>query len=424
MNLELITTGTELLLGSVLNTHVRFLAEQLFPLGLRIDRQTTVPDGPAIGTLLRESFPRCDILIVTGGLGPTTDDVTRDEVAALLELPLVHDESVMEAIRARFARRNLTMSPRVALQALRPNEARVLPNSHGTAPGLYLAPRIVPSMGRLSPHLFLLPGPPRELKPMVVECVLPILREILPPQPDMEIRTYRVCGLGESMVEERLGERLLSLGLEVGYCARPGEVDLRLIGSTAQLAAAEPLVVEAVGAFLYSKDGNSLEETVVHTFSERGLSLATAESCTGGTLANRLTNVPGSSKPFLCGFVTYSNAAKIRDLEVPEPLLREHGAVSQPVVESMALGALRRSGADYAVATTGIAGPGGGTDQKPVGLVYIGVASRDGKVLSQRHLIPTERETFKGLVAQAAFRLLLDRLRESFPENPPSPCVG
>ena len=147
---------------------------------------------------------------------------------------------------------------------------------------------------------------------------------------------------------------------------------------------------------------------MVHTFSERGLSLATAESCTGGTLANRLTNVPGSSKPFLCGFVTYSNAAKIRDLEVPEPLLREHGAVSQPVVESMALGALRRSGADYAVATTGIAGPGGGTDQKPVGLVYIGVASRDGKVL----------------VAQAAFRLLLDRLRESFPENPPSPCVG
>ena len=405
------STGTELLLGSVLNTHVRFLAEQFFPLGLRIQRQTTVPDGPAIGVLLRESFPRCDILIVTGGLGPTTDDVTRDEVAALLGLEMLHDESVMEAIRARFARRNLVMSPRVALQALRPRDARVLPNLHGTAPGLYFPPLPVPGLPRCSPHLFLLPGPPRELKPMVEESVIPILRGLLPPNPDSEIRTYRVYGLGESMVEERVGEALLKLGVELGYCARPGEVDLRIIGSATQQAAAEPLVLSAVGEFLYSRDGLTLEETVVRTCSDRGLTLATAESCTGGQIAHRLTNIPGSSKPFLCGFITYSNAAKTRDLGVPEPLLAQHGAVSEAVVEAMARGALERSGADFAVATTGIAGPGGGSEQKPVGLVYIAVAARSGGVRIQRHLIPTERETFKGLVAQAAFRLLLDALR-------------
>jgi nicotinamide-nucleotide amidase len=246
---------------------------------------------------------------------------------------------------------------------------------------------------------------------MVEESVLPILREILPPNPDTYIRTYRVYGLGESMVEERVGEALLKLGVELGYCARPGEVDLRVIGSAAQIADADPLIQNAVGDFLYSHDGRTLEETIVRTMTDRGLTLTTAESCTGGQIAHRITNIPGSSKPFLCGFVTYSNGAKTRDLGVPETLLAEHGAVSQPVVESMAQGALARSGADYAIATTGIAGPGGGTDQKPVGLVYIAVAARSGKVISQKHLIPTERETFKGLVAQTAFRLLLDFIR-------------
>jgi nicotinamide-nucleotide amidase len=412
-SVEVINTGSELLLGAVLNTHVRFLAEALFPLGLRIQRQSTVPDGPDIGAILTEAFPRCDALIVTGGLGPTTDDVTRDFVASLLGLELIHDEEVMEAIRARFARRGFTLSPRVALQALRPREAQVLVNPNGTAPGLYLPKLPIPGSTLLSPHLFLLPGPPRELKPMVENCVIPILKGLLPSGEVATKRTYRVYGLGESFVEEKVGAALLDLGLELGYCARPGEVDLRVIGSADVLEKAESLILGELGDHIFSSDERTLEEVLVHTLSEKGQTLVTAESCTGGNLAHRITNVPGASQPFLCGFVTYSNEAKTRDLGVPQTLLQEHGAVSQPVAEAMALGAIARTGADYALATTGIAGPGGGSAEKPVGLVFIAAASRSGQLLCERHVIPTERETFKNLVVQCGLRLLLGLQRSN-----------
>jgi nicotinamide-nucleotide amidase len=228
-------------------------------------------------------------VLITGGLGPTTDDITREIVAELLGLPLEHDEEIMKVIAARFASRKMKMSPRVGVQAQRPREATVLENEFGTAPGLYLPARSKPNA---SPHLFLLPGPPRELIPMFQEKVLPILRTIAPAT-NFALRSYRIAGLGESIVEERVGEGLLALGVELGYCARPGEVDVRVIGAPEVLDRAEALIVEKLGPAVASQDGRPLEKVVVDLLTARGETIATAESCTGGFLANELTNVPG-----------------------------------------------------------------------------------------------------------------------------------
>ena len=371
----------------------------------------TVPDGSAIRDAMVEAFARAEIVFVTGGLGPTTDDVTRDITAELLGFELVHDEEIMRAIAARFARRALKMSERVALQALRPREATVLPNPNGTAPGLYF-----PAMSeRKSPHLFLLPGPPRELRPMFHDAVLPILAKILPPRPAVEMRTYRIAGMGESGVEELIGEPLLALGLELGYCARPGEVDLRTIGAPPVLDRAQAIIIEKLGTHIVSQDDRELEKVIVDLLTARSESLATAESCTGGFLANRVTNVAGASAVFIEGFVTYANEAKMRALEVSPAALAEHGAVSAVVAQAMAEGARRVAGVDHALATTGIAGPGGGSAEKPVGTVFIALSSKVGETIVERHRFPTDRETFKFLATQTALDLLRRRLLAPVP---------
>ncbi len=412
MRVEVINTGTELLLGSVINTHLKLFAEAIFPLGLRIERQVTVPDGPAIRVALEEAFARAEIVFVTGGLGPTTDDVTREITAELLGLELVHDEEIMRAITARFVRRGLKISARVGLQALRPREAIVLANPNGTAPGLYF-----PAMSdRKSPHLFLLPGPPRELRPMFHDTVLPILAKILPPRPIAEMRTYRIAGVGESGVEELVGEPLLALGLEIGYCARPGEVDLRTIGSPELLDQAEAIITAKLGAQIVSQDQREIQQVIIDLLTARHETIATAESCTGGFLAHRLTNVPGASAVFIEGFVTYANEAKMRALGVPAAALEEHGAVSAVVAQAMAEGARRAAGVDHALATTGIAGPGGGSEEKPVGTVFIALATKLGETIVQRHRFPSDRETFKFLTTQTALDLLRRRLLEP-PQN-------
>ncbi len=416
---EIINTGTELLLGSVSNTHLTFLALELFPLGLRIDRQVTVPDGRSIADALQESFRRAEIVFVTGGLGPTTDDITRDVVAELLGLELIHDDAVMAAIDERFVRRGLTIGDRVRLQALRPREATVLRNENGTAPGLYLPPLHLPGPQNsgVSPHLFLLPGPPRELKPMFLQSVVPLLREIAPDGPSELKRTYRVSGLGESHVEEQVGADLLALGVELGYCARPGEVDVRVIGTPDLLEKAGAIITGKLAHHIVSGDERSLEKVVVDLLASRAETLATAESCTGGHLADLLTNVPGASHVFTAGFITYANESKTRELGVDPTLIEQHGAVSSRVAAAMAQGALRVTGADYALATTGIAGPGGGTVEKPVGTVYVALASKVGIAKVEPHKFPTDRETFKFLASQAA----LDLLRRSLtPEAPDS----
>lgn len=421
MNVEVLNTGTELLLGSVTNTHLSYLGQQLFPLGLRIARQTTIPDGGAIREALLAAFPRCDVLLVTGGLGPTTDDITREVTAELLGLRLLPDETVAAAIRERLHRRKIVLRDRMLRQAMVPEGATVLSNAHGTAPGLYIPPVLTPALA--TPHLFLLPGPPRELKPMFESSVRPLLRSLRGDLPNQECRTYHIVGLGESAVEELIGLQLGLRGdLEIGYCARPNEVDFRLIGHRAVLDEVEPRVRAVMGSCLVSTDGDHIEEVVVNQLRHSQMTLATAESCTGGLLANRITNVPGASLVFLEGFVTYSNDAKMRSVNVPESLLALHGAVSDPVARAMAEGAAARTGADFGIGITGIAGPTGGTMEKPVGTVFMAVSRRGLVTECRREIFPTDRETFKQLATQIALDML--RLKLAGQHQPADALAG
>ena len=407
MRVEVINTGTELLLGNVINTHLGYLGRQLFKLGLRIERQSTVPDGLAIRDMLAEAIPRSDLLLVTGGLGPTSDDLTREIAAELLRRPLRESPAVMQAMQELCRNRGVTFRESMKRQAQVPEGAEVLPNSTGTAPGLYFKP--LP--GLASPHLFLLPGPPRELMTMFEQSVWPILDSLVGSAGRPECRIYRVVGLGESAVEELIGAELEAVaGVEVGYCARPNEVDLRLIGATALLNEWDARVRSVLGGNLVTLGETSLEATVVALLRDRRLTVATAESCTGGLLANRLTDVPGSSAVFLQGYVTYANEAKQETLGVSAELLREFGAVSEPVARAMAEQALRRAGADLALSTTGIAGPDGGTADKPVGTVFIGLAQRGGETVVFPKKFPVGRLDFKNHVAQFALDALRRRI--------------
>jgi nicotinamide-nucleotide amidase len=411
MTVELINSGTELLLGEVINTHASWIAKRVFPLGLRISRQTTVPDGPAIRDAVCETFNRAEIVFVTGGLGPTTDDITREVVAEILGLKLVASETIRAAIEARLAARGYKLLERMLRQTMVPEGAIVLPNKNGTAPGLYIPSVSTPSSS--SPHFFLLPGPPRELKPMFDESVMPLLRGLLGDIPEKECRIYRVVGLGESAVEEMIGLELSqNKDLEVGYCARPNEVDFRLIGSKQLLDTLEPLILQTLGKNLVSAKGEGIEEWITHRLVTMGLTISTAESCTGGLLANRLTNVPGSSKVFHRGFVTYSNESKSDLLGISQALLSEHGAVSEPVARAMAEGALLNANSDFSLALTGVAGPDGGTPEKPVGTVFIAMAQVGKPTHCQKFSFPVDRATFKQLATQGALDMLRRALLE------------
>ncbi len=409
MRVVVINTGTELLLGDVLNTHLSFIAQQIFPVGLRVERQITVPDGDAIREALREALESFDIVFATGGLGPTTDDITREITAELLGLEMRHDPVVMAAIEARAAARNFRLTDRIPRQANVPVGATVLPNDFGTAPGLYFPPH-VGSAARRS-HLFLLPGPPRELRPMFTTHVLPLLREISGESGEGVTRRYRITGLGESHVEEAVGEQLLALdGLELGYCAMPGEVVVRISGDPSAVNSADALIQAHFAHVIFATDETPLEEVVVRLLAERRNTVATAESCTGGLLANRLTNVAGASAVFGAGYVTYSNAAKTEVLGVDRNLIDMHGAVSEPVACAMAEGARARAATTHALSITGIAGPSGGTEEKPVGTVFVALASNGAQIQVLRDRFPADRITFKQLATQTALEMLRQRL--------------
>lgn len=409
MRVVVINTGTELLLGSVLNTHLVFIAREIFPFGLRVTRQLTVPDGSAIAETLAAVLPEADLIFVTGGLGPTTDDVTREATAELLGLNLQEDATVAATIRQRLATRGFPMTDRILRQAQVPEGARILSNNNGTAPGLYLTADFRKD-GR-GVHLFLLPGPPRELEPIFHESVVPILRELAPAPRGTGFRTFKIAGIGESVVEAAIGSQLLQLaGLELGYCARPGEVDVRVLGPVAALEEAEAIISKAFPNSIYTTADERLEHVVVRLLRERNETVSTAESCTGGYLAHRLTNVPGASAVFQAGYVTYANAAKMAELGVETVVLQEHGAVSKAVARQMADGARRKARATYALAITGIAGPDGGTDGKPVGTVFIALTSDSTPAQAKRFSFQTDRKSFKRLATQAALEMLRQRL--------------
>lgn len=407
MRLELITTGSELMLGFTANTHPAYLGRRLADIGLRLDRHTTIADHrDEMRAAMADALHRSEIVIVTGGLGPTSDDFTRDIAADLLGLRLVRDESVAAAIEARVRRRAVKMPESLMVQALVPAGARVLPNANGTAPGL-----IIEKDDRL---LILLPGPPRELKPMFEDHVLPLIQSRAGHAPRFECRVFKVAGLPESIVEQKIAPGLADLpDLDLGYCARPGEIDVRILTPDHAIAdEAERRIRAALGSDLFGTGADRLEEIVVNLLTAAGQTVAVAESCTGGQIANRLTNVSGSSAVFLNGWVTYSNESKIRDLGVREETLKQFGAVSEQVAREMAEGARKVSRATCALSTTGIAGPTGGTPEKPVGLVYIGLATPTGTTI-HRHTLTVERETFKAFVSQVALDLLRRKLQVS-----------
>jgi nicotinamide-nucleotide amidase len=408
MRVEVVNTGTELLLGKVVNTDAGYFGQELFKLGLRIQRQTTIPDGDEIRTVLAEAFPRTDVILITGGLGPTSDDITREVVAEMLGRELHLDQAILDEINDLFRRRGYKMNRSNDRQAMVPEGAVVLDNPNGTAPGLYLPASEADS----SPHLFLLPGPPRELKPMFSELVYPKLAEMRQVELHSRIwRNFRIYGVGESSLAADLEPRFASIeNLELGYCARLGEVDLRLIGLEASVEAASRIVRTEYREDIIGESEDPIEQVVLDLLLQRGEVVSTAESCTGGQIVSTLTNVSGSSAILHQGYVTYSNEAKTEILGVPADLIEKHGAVSEEVVRAMAEGCLRVSGADHAIAVSGVAGPTGGTAEKPVGTVYIGIAGKGFETYAKRHFTPADRISFKLRVTRLALDLLRRRL--------------
>ncbi|HEV2045772.1 MAG TPA: CinA family nicotinamide mononucleotide deamidase-related protein [Chthoniobacterales bacterium] len=408
MRTIVLNTGTELLLGDVQDTHLAFIAREIFPLGLRIEEQRTVPDGVAIRDALAELFSRCQILFITGGLGPTTDDITRDIVADLLGLELQQNAELLASLKERLKARGIRWSSRIARQADLPSGAQVLLNENGSASGLYLKPNINPKIR--SPHLFVLPGPPRELEPMFRESVMSILRSIVKVPSGVERQLYKIACVGESTVEEAIGEKVLAIpGIELGYCARPGEVDVRVVGDPAAVKKADAIIARELGPSILSTSDETLEEVLVRLLAKRKETVAIAESCTGGLLAHRITNVLGASEVLIAGHIVYANEAKIDMLGIEPKLIEKHGTVSEQVARALAEGARAHARSTYALATTGIAGPGGGSNEKPVGTVYIGLAAPD-ETMVKKLFFPSDRETFKQLTAQAAFDLLRRKL--------------
>lgn len=414
MRIEILNTGSELLLGTTQNTHGGWFGRELFKMGLRVQRQTTVPDGDAIRVALDECVKRSDVVLVTGGLGPTSDDITREAAAAVCGVELIEDEAAMRSLEAFFAELKREMAPTNRKQAQVPVGADVLPNGNGTAPGIYLPPRL---NGAANCGVFLLPGPPRELYPMFQEEVVPRLKALAGDAAAEGMLVLKLTGVGESDLEHRVDAQLAKVpGLEVGYCARMSEVDVRLIGNAEAVAAGREVVIGEFGEMVFSEDESSLEANVVRLLAERGWKLAVAESCTGGLIANRVTDVPGASAVLTHGFVTYANEAKRDVLGVSWDELCRVGAVSKEVAGQMAEGALKVAAADVAVAVTGIAGPDGGTGAKPVGTVFLAIAVKGRKTRVIERFIPRDRSAFKFAVSQAA----LDLVRRACGQNRPA----
>jgi len=414
MRIELINTGSELLIGQTQNTHHFWMAQQLGQRGYRLDHQSTIHDaGPAIREALETALSRSDLVMTTGGLGPTSDDRTRDDIAELLQKPLRSSQSVVDHIRDYFESRGRPMPERVTVQAMVPEGATVWMNAFGTAPGLLIALGANPFReGHPPAWIAMFPGPPRELHPMFLNQFIPWLVEHLPLPESFACRILRTSGLGESWVEERLQILLKDLtdqGLDIGYCARSGEVDIRFVASGSQ---ANAFVDEAcrrtyadLGDLIHSEGKRSLESALVEALRQKGMRLALAESCTGGFIAHQITNVPGASDVFQAGVVSYANQSKVHLLGVDAETINQHGAVSEKTAKAMVEGVLAETEADVALAVTGIAGPSGGTPDKPVGTVFLGLADHHETHVFRR-LNPYDRETFKFVTAHQGMELL------------------
>jgi nicotinamide-nucleotide amidase len=374
---DLLTLGDELLLGIRDNGHLHHLGAELAKHGLPLHRNLVVRDDPGeIEAAFRDTWAGADIIITTGGLGPTSDDNTREAVAHVLGLPLEFDESAEAAILERFARMNRRMADNDRKQCYRPRGAELLRNRHGTAPGIFLQ-----KDGKI---LVMLPGPANELKPMFENEVLPRLRSACVLGAEESYLQLRTCGLGESLVEERIGPVVAQHpGLGLAFCAHQGMVDVRIASGARDFTLEELKKIarelrEVLGEDFVCCGQHTLAKVVLDELRAREATLAVAESCTGGLLSNAFTDVPGASKIFAGGVVSYTNDAKVQLLDVPEDLLIQHGAVSAEAAVAMVTGVAERFGADYALSVTGFAGPDGGTEKTPVGTIFLGYSSPTG----------------------------------------------
>ena len=406
MNAEIISVGTELLLGQIVDTDAVFLAQMLSRLGVNLYFRTTVGDNPArLKEALRLAFSRADLVITIGGLGPTQDDLTKEAVAEVLGDTFVEDKDHREWLQERILGRGGSVPDSFWKQALVPAHGRGLPNPVGTALGA-----LFEKDGKAA---ICLPGPPNELIPMAESSIEPYLREKTTGQRAViQSRTLRIAGMGESTVEERVRDLMASDNPSVAPYAKTGEVHLRITARAATPEEAQALIEprevalrERLGEVVYGVDDDTLEKVVVGMLTLLGRSIALAESCTGGLIAKRLTDVPDASRVFGLGLVTYSNEAKTRFLGVPAEMIARVGAVSPETARAMAVGARTAGNADLGLSVTGIAGPGGGSDAKPVGTVHIGLAW-DGGVVSEHHHLLGSRADIAYRAAQNALALI------------------
>ena len=406
MGTELLTIGTELLLGQIVDTNASWMAQRLAEAGVDVFYKSTVGDNwNRIEAAIRLAMSRADVVLMTGGLGPTEDDLTREVLAAVLGRPLRLDPQVLAAIEQRFAHRRVAMPQNNRKQAMVPEGAEVLHNPRGTAPGLWVR------HGERA--LACMPGVPSEMRPMLLDQVIPRIRENFGIQSRIVSRVLKTCGISESTLDQRIGDYFRDMrNPTIGVLAHAGEIHVRLtckgddLGEiVAMLDELEGKIRARLGHLIFGRDEEKLEAVVGRLLRERKATLAVAESCTGGLVASRLTDIAGSSDYFERGVVAYSLGAKECLLSVPPSLIEQHGVVSLDVARAMAAGVRRMSGTALGLATTGIAGPGGGTAAKPVGLVCVALAWDGGGGAREFRLLG-DREQVKYRGAQMALEML------------------
>jgi competence/damage-inducible protein CinA-like protein len=410
LNAEIIAIGSEMLTPFRVDTNSLWLTERLNSMGIDVKLKTIVGDDEArLEEAIRDAMRRSEIIISTGGLGPTEDDITRKIFARVLGRRLILNDQILGMIRARFARRNMKMPEINSRQALVIDGSQILENNNGTAPGMIL------TQGKCT--LVLLPGPPREMRPMFDTSVAPVLKQRAV---DLVIvrRRLNIFGLTESRTDELASPVYTKFrNPSTTILFRDGQIELHLTAHARNAAEAEKLLDElagqldiALGEYIYSRRDETLEQVVGDLLKLNGYTLATAESCTGGLLAGRITDVPGSSEYFLEGLITYSDRSKVRMLRVPAKLIKDHGAVSEQVAAYMAAGVRQTAGATFGIGITGIAGPSGGSDEKPVGLVYIALAD-DTISSSRKFLFPGDRQFIRTLAVNSALDMLRRRIK-------------
>ena len=409
MDAEIITIGNELISGSTVDSNAAFMAESLMGIGIEVGRMTSVGDSEeSISKAIKEGLKDFNLLFITGGLGPTADDITRDVIAKTIGRRLILDKEALQDIKRRFEKIGFKMTPNNERQAFFPEGSEIIPNPLGTACGFKVCER--------DGTVYVLPGVPREMKGMLKEVILPSLQKQYKEKAVFLSSTLKMFGISESKIDEILQGLEKEVGVTLAFLPHIPEIDVKITAKSstreeaeAKISLAEKKIRDKLGSYIFAKNDQSMEGVVGELLRKKGATLSVAESCTGGLITHRLTNVPGSSDYLNRGVVVYSNQAKIDLLGVPEEIIEKFGAVSEKTAESMAKGIREKSNTTFGLAVTGIAGPDGGTPQKPVGTVFISLSSAEGTKV-KGHKFWGGREQIKLLTSEAALDLLRKHL--------------